>query len=139
MIQPTTSVINEVLEAVIGMINETGPFANITRGALPTGNGLSCEIGPSTVQNVYLDKNMYYPLDVTLNGKHDNLKTLSDTLSNIHSVLTRKKSYPSDTANGRWYITDITTLNLPSIIDREENNMWMMASALSVKFYQRGD
>ena len=78
------SVINEVVEAVIGLMNATNPFAAVTRGALPTGNGITCEVGPSAPSEVYMDKNTFVPLDITLNGKHENLKTLSDSLNNIH-------------------------------------------------------
>lgn len=130
------SVINQVLEAVIGLINATHPFARITRGALPTGNGLACEIGATMPNIMHMDKNTVVPLDVTLNGKHANLMTLSDTLNNIHSQLTRAQVYPS--ANG-WQIVDILNQNLPQIIGREQNNEWLMASALTVKFYWRGD
>jgi hypothetical protein len=63
------SAINEAIEAVIGLMNETEPFAPVTRGALPTGIGLVCELGPSTPEAVYLDKNSYIPLDIALNGK----------------------------------------------------------------------
>lgn len=130
------SVINEVVEAVIGLMNATQPFATVTRGALPTGAGITCEVGPSMVEAVYLDKNTYTPLDVTINGKHHDLKVLSDTLNNIHSALTRAKSYPSGEG---WQIVDITNDTLPQKIGREENNDWLMASSLSVKFYQEGD
>lgn len=133
-----TSVINEVLEAVIGLMNATNPFATVTRGALPTGQGLVCEIGPSIPETLFWDKNTFVPLDITLNGKHRNLKTLSDTMNNIHSVLTRATEYPAD-ENGRWQITDILNQNLPQIIDREQNNDWIAASALTVKFYWKGD
>lgn len=130
------SVINLVLEAVIWLMNATGPFATVTRGALPTGPGIVCEIGPSSAQTMHMDKNTVVPLDVTINGKHRNLQTLSDTLNNLHSVLTRAKLYPSEDT---WQIVDITTQNLPQVIGRENNNDWLMASALSVKFYWRGD
>lgn len=130
------SVINQVLEAVIALMNETMPFATVTRGALPTGNGITCEIAPSTPSVMYMDKNTVVPLDVTINGKHPNLKTLSDTLNNIHSALTRARVYPSAE---RWQIWDITNYTLPQIIGREQNNEWLMASSLSVKFYWRGD
>lgn len=130
------SVINEVVEAVIAMINATSPFAAVTRGALPTGIGLTCEVGPTSVEEVYLDKNTYTPLDIALNGKHHDLKTLSDTLNNIHSTLTRATTYP---AGDRWEIVDISNYTLPQVIGREGNNDWLMASALSVKFYQKGD
>lgn len=131
-----SSVINQVLEAVIGMANATRPFSSITRGALPTGQGLTCEIGPTAPQATHMDKNSVIPLDVTLNGKHPNLMTLSDAMNKIHSALTRATDYPSATA---WEIVDIQNLTLPQKIGREQNNDWLMASALSVKFYWRGD
>jgi hypothetical protein len=130
------SAINEALEAVIGMMNATRPFATVTRGALPTGNGLVCEIAPSMQDGLFFDKNTTVPLDVTLNGKHMNLKTLSDAMNDIHSALTRATQYPSGAS---WQITDITNYTLPQIIGREQNNEWLMASSLSVKLYWRGD
>lgn len=130
------SIINEVMEAVIGMINDLHPFATVTRGALPTGNGITCEVGPTVQTELYFDKNTFVPLDITINGKHKNMKTLSDTLNNIHSSLTRRRVYPSGEG---WQIADIKTATLPRIIGREENNEWLMASGLSVEFYWRGD
>lgn len=131
-----TSAINQVIEAVIGLANATQPFAQVTRGALPTGNGLTCEIGPSTPSAVHMDKNTVVPLDLTFNGKHGNLQTLSDTMNHIHSALTRAWDYPSADA---WQIVDIQNKNLPRIIGREGNNEWLMASALSVMIYLKGD
>jgi hypothetical protein len=130
------SAINEAIEAVIGLMNDTEPFAPVTRGALPTGIGLVCELGPSTPDEVYLDKNSYIPLDITLNGKHPNLQTLSEAMNAIHSSLTRATEYPEGEG---WKIVDISNYTLPQIVDREDNNEWLMASALSVKLYQRGD
>lgn len=134
-----TSVINEVMEAVIGLMNATKPFATVTRGALPTTEGIVCEVGPSVISEMYLDKNTFIPLDVTLNAKHPNMKTLSDTMNTIHSALTRAKVYPEDTTSGRWCITDIKNATIPRIIGREQNNDWLMASGLSVEFYWKGD
>ena len=130
------SVINEAVEAVIGMMNATNPFATVTRGALPTGQGLVCEVSPSTPQALYWDKNTFVPLDITLNGKHKDLKVLSDAMNDIHSALTRTTSYPEGDG---WQIVDITTDSLPQKIGREENNEWLMASALSVRLFWRGD
>lgn len=130
-----TSIINQVVEAVIGLMNGLDLFATVTRGALPTGIGITCEVGPSSALETYLSKDTLVPLDVTINGKHPNLKTLSDALNRIHSSLTRRTAYPS--GNG-WQITDITNNTLPQRIGREENNEWLMASSLSVIFYQTG-
>lgn len=130
------SVINEVLESVIALMNATHPFATVTRGALPTGNGLTCEISPGMPETVFMDKNRACIIGVTLNGKHANLKTVSDAMNTIHSALTRAMDYPQAES---WQITDILNNTLPAIIGREQNNEWLMASQLTVKFFWRGD
>lgn len=132
----STSVLNLAVEAVMDMIDAMGNFALITRGALGIDNGLSCEIAPSMVDSVFLDKNSYIPLTLALNGKHDNLQTLSDTLNNIMDTLTRKTSYTD--GNG-FQIVDISSGNLPRVIGREDNNQWIMACDLIVKIYRKDD
>ena len=132
----STSVLNLAIESVMDLIDGLGNFADITRGALAIGNSLSCEIAPSVPESVFLDKNTYIPLTLALNGKHDDLRTLSDTLNTIADTLTRQKSYPS--GNG-WEIVDITSGNFPRIIGREENNAWLMAGDLVVKIYRKDD
>lgn len=124
------SIINAAVESVMDLIDGLNLFALITRGALGTGNGLSCEVGPSGPEAVFLDKNQYIILDLTINGKHTNLQTLSDSMNQIHQELTMLHEYPS---GEDWNIVDITTLTEPQIIGREDNNSWMMASALNVK------
>jgi len=124
------TIINAAMESVMHLINGLGLFALITRGALGTGNGLVCEVGPSGPEEVYMDKNQYIILDFTINGKHANLQTLSDDMNRIHQELTMLHEYPS---GDDWNIVDITTLTEPQIIGREDNNVWLMASALNVK------
>ena len=124
------TIINAAVEAVMDLIDGLGLFALITRGALGTGEGLVCEVGPSGPDEVYMDKNQYIILDFTINGKHANLQTLSDDMNRIHQEITMLMEYPS---GDDWNIVDITTLTEPQIIGREDNNMWLMASALNVK------
>ncbi len=126
----STSILNQAIEAVMDLIDALGLYATITRGALGSGDGLSCEIGPTSVQSVFLDKNQYIPVDLTINGRHSNLQTLSDALNTIHESLTMAVSYPY--GNG-WEIVDITTLTEPQMVGREDSNEWLMASALLVK------
>ena len=126
----STSILNQAIEAVMDLINALGLYATIARGALGTGDGLSCEIGPTSVESVFLDKNQYIPVDLTINGRHSNLQTLSDAMNTIHESLTMMTSYPY--GNG-WEIVDITTLTEPQMIGREDSNEWLMASALLVK------
>jgi hypothetical protein len=107
------SIINTAIEAVMDLIDALGNFAPITRGALGTGDGLTCEVAPSTYQEVYLDKNAFVPLTLALNGKHHDLQLLSNTMNNIIDTLTRRTAYP---AGDGWQIVDITSGNLPRII-----------------------
>lgn len=125
-----TTIINQAVEAVAGLINALGLFANIYRGALGTGNGLCCEVGPTYTEAVYLDKNKYVPVDLTINGKHTDLQTLSEAMNKIHESLTMLRSYPSGTG---WQIVDITTATEPQVIERESEGAWLMASSLYVK------
>ena len=124
------SIINQAIEGVMDLIDGLSLFSTITRGALPTETGLCCEIAPSTPQEVYLDKNQYIPIDLTINGKHENLETLSNAMNKIHEDLTMLKQYPAGTD---WHIVDIATITEPQIIGRSDNKGWIMASNLSVR------
>ena len=57
---------------------------------------------------------------------------VSDALGIVHTKLTQRKSYPSDP---RYEITDIETVGVPSLIDREDDGMWLYGSSLRVKFH----
>lgn len=123
-------IINQAVEAVMDLIDGLGLFAPIYRGPLGTDNGLCCEIGPTTPDEVYLDKNRYIPIDLTINGKHENLETLSEALNTIDEALTMRTSYP---ATATWKIVDISTGTEPQLVTREDSNQYVMASALLVK------
>lgn len=126
------SIINAAVEAVMDLIDALEPFADITRGALGSKNSLCCEVAPSSPDEVYMDKNQYINLDLTLNGKHGNLETLSDTMNTIHEALTMMKEYPS---GDDWKIVDIGTITEPQVIGRDSSNAWLIASSLSVRIY----
>lgn len=123
-------IINQAVEAVMDLIDDLGLFAPIYRGPLGTDDGLCCEIGPTTPDEVYLDKNRYIPIDLTINGKHENLQTLSEALNTIDEALTMRTSYP---ATATWKIVDISTGTEPQLVTREDSNQYVMASALLVK------
>ena len=128
----TSSVINLAVESVMDLIDALGLFATITRGALGTEEGLCCEVAPSSVDEMYMDKNQYINLDLTINGKHKNMLTLSDDMNLIHQDLTMLREYPEGDG---WKIVDIRTITLPQMIGREANNVWIMASSLSVRVF----
>ena len=128
------SIYNQAVDAVMDLIDQMGNYAVITRGALGSANGLSCEISPSNPESVFMDKGDFVPLTLTLNGKHHNLKTVSDALNNIQDALSRRTSYPFGDG---WEIVDISKGILPRIIGREENNAWLMAAEIIVKVYRK--
>ena len=124
------TIMNSAVNAVMDLIDAMNLYAPITRGALGTGKNLVCEIAPSSAEEVYLDKNQYIVIDLTINGKHGNLQTLSENLNKIQEELTMRREYPY---GEDWQIVDITTLTEPQIIGREDSNDWVMASSLAVK------
>ena len=124
------SIINQAIEAVMDLIDALELFSPITRGALGTEESLSCEIGPTSPETVWFDKNQYIPIDLTINGKHRNLQTLTDSMNLIQESLTMRREYPT---GEKWQIVDITTMTEPQVIGREQDNKWLMASALLIK------
>ena len=130
----SSSIINQAIESVMDMIDGLGLYSGITRGALGSGNGLCCELSPSIPAEVYLSKDYYIPATLAINGKHDNLQTLSDALNTILDTLSTAKEY---TSGDDWQIVDITSGNLPRVIGREENNRWLMACDLVIKIYRK--
>lgn len=126
--------LNLAIESVMDLIDTMGNFANITRGALGIDAGLCCEVAPSNPEAVFLDKNVYYPVTLALNGKHSDLQVLSETLNNIMDTLTRRTAYPTGAG---FEIVDITNGIMPRVIGREDNNTWLMACDIIVKIYRK--
>lgn len=132
----TETAVNLAIESVMDLIDALDNFAPITRGALGTGNSLSCEVAPSVPEAVYMDKNAYIPLTLALNGKHTDLETLTETMNRITDTLSRMKEYPSGSG---WEIVDITSGTMPQVIGRETNNAFVMACDIIVKIYRKDD
>lgn len=131
-----TSKIDLAVESIVDLINEIGNFAQMTFGALGTGNSLCCQLAPSNDQEVFLDKNSYAVLTLAINGKHKNQQTLTNTLNNILDNLARRTEYPSGQG---WEVVDVSRGNFPRIIDREESNLWVMSCDLIIKVYRKDD
>lgn len=132
------SVVNKVIEAVMDMVDGFGLFPPIKRGALGTAEGIACETAASSVESVFLDKNAYIFVDLTFNAKSANLETLSDHLGEVVDRLTRETEYPFGDG---WEIVDIThgAPPIPNVVGRSEENMWIMACAVVVKYYRKDD
>lgn len=124
--------IDTAVEKVMDLIDALNLFDTITRGALGTAPDLCCELAPSTPDDVFMNKAISIPLDLTINGKHSNKQTLTDAMHLIHHALTSRKEYPSGDG---WKVIDIRNGSMPQVIGREDNNDWIMASDLIIQLY----
>lgn len=127
----TTSVINDIFEAVIALA-ETASGKTIRVGALPANNGYAMQIASGAPATTFMTKGLCMEFSIVLNGKHTSQKTVSDTLNKIHLALTQAKTYPNDTT---YQITDIETTSTPSYLDREEDKQYLYGSSLRVKAF----
>lgn len=128
------SVINDVLEAVIGLIDALNPYAKVKIGSLPANDGISVYVASGAPEATFMTKSSAYELSLTLNGKHYSQKVVSNTLNNIHEALTQALSYPK---NEHFQITNIETITTPEYLSREENKQYLYGSSLRVKFYYK--
>lgn len=128
------SVINNVLLAVVEMMQDTEPYSTITIGAMPADNGIACAIANGNPVATFMPKSMSYELNIVLNGKHANQQTVSDALNDIHQALTMTKQYP---ASEEWQINNIETVSSPAYIGREETKQYLFGSSLRVRFYYK--
>ena len=129
------SVYNDVLMAVIDLMNETNPYSRIVVGSDIPANGI-CVLPTPATPRTFFDKNTDMEWTIALNGKNADQLTVFEALSKIHTSLTRRKDYPSDT---NYQIYDISTVASPRLIGRQENDQWIYGSSLRIRFYMRGE
>ena len=128
------SVYDDVLQAVVGLDNDTNPYAVVTIGALPANNGI-CMAWASGTLNTFFNKMGTVEMSAVLNAKNTNQQTALDALSDIHTALNMTKSYPS---SDNYQITNIETIGPPVYLSREQNSQWLYGSSLRIKFYLKG-
>lgn len=128
------SVYTDVLNAVVGLINDTKPYSKVIIGSLPPQRNFN-SLGFSS-NNEFFTKRSAVEMTAVLNGKHEKQKTVADGLGAIHTSLSMRKQYP--TADN-FQITNISTLSAPTYLGREENKEWLYGSSLRVKFFLKGD
>lgn len=124
--------INEIIDAVMDMAEETNPYADIVRGPLPPDNGIAVYMATGSPNATFLSKRIVYDFTLTLNGKNASQEAVSAALNAIHTALTTATAYPHTDA---WEICDIETVALPSYLDREENKQYLYGSSLRVRAY----
>lgn len=128
------TVYNDVLQAVIGMMNDTGPYATIVIGSNVPSNGI-CVLPTGAAPSAFFNKQMLTEWVIALNGKNSDQNLVYETLNTIHTSLTMTKTYPSA---DNFQIYDIETVSSPSLIGRQENDQWIYGSSLRIKFYMKG-
>ena len=124
--------INDIITAVIDLMEATDPYADIVIGALPPDNGIAVYMASGSPNVTFCNKRIVYDFNLTLNGKHASQHTVSTALNAIHAALTTTKDYPD---TDYWQICDIETIALPSYLNREQNNQYLYGSSLRVRAY----
>ena len=124
--------INEIIDAVMDLAENTQPYADIVRGPLPPDNGIAVYMATGTPDTTFLNKRIVYNFALTLNGKNASQQAVSAALNAIHTALTTATEYP---ATDNWEICDVETIALPSYLNREENNQYLYGSSLRVRAY----
>ena len=102
------STLNDVLNSVIDLAEETEPYSDIIIGNTPPTNGIAMFISSGGADTTDLEKGMIYSLHVMCNAKHTEQDTAFDALSDIHKHLTKTIVYPNDE---EYQITDISTVS----------------------------
>ena len=104
----------------------------IVVGALPPLDGVSMAITTGMTESTYLNKGFSQHISVVINAKSTDQQNAFEWLSLIHEAITMTESYPSGT---NWQITNIESSELPTYIDREQNNQYLYGSAVRVYYY----
>ena len=104
----------------------------IVIGSLPPLDGISMAISTGITNDTMLDKGLKQQISVVINAKSSNQQNALEWLALIHEALTLTESYPSGT---NWQITNIESSELPTYIDREQNNQYLYGSAVRVYYY----
>lgn len=130
-------VYKELLDSVISLIDTNlSLYATVTVGSLPVSNGISAYLGPGAPTESHLDRGSINEIYVVVNAKHADQNTALDALSDIHTYLTRLKTYPGGT---NWQMLNIETGTAPNYIGTEDNgSQYLYGSILKVKIYIGG-
>lgn len=111
---------------------QTAVTPSIVVGSLPPLDGISMAVSTGATNDTMLDKGLTQQISVVINSKSSDQQNALEWLALIHEALTMTESYPSGT---NWQITNIESSELPTYIDREQNNQYLYGSAVRVYYY----
>lgn len=126
------SAINQAIDAVIALMNDTQPFAQILRGPLQASPGIAVEPSAGQPPERHMDRRSVMRIDLVVNAKHTDRRALTNALHAIHQHLTTLRRYPRGSA---WQIASIETQAHPALVERKSDRTWLYASALMVTIY----
>jgi hypothetical protein len=124
------SIQQQILDAVVTLIDAQGYYAALVYGPLPAENGLCIAPSTGSVSESTLAHGGSYSMQCVLNGKHSEQGAVRDTLFSIHEYLNKLSIYPSGTG---WAVTGIRTNGAPGYVDRDETQ-WLYGSSIEIDY-----
>lgn len=128
------STFNDVLIQVIEMAEQTNPYATIVIDTTPPFNGIAMGYSTGSPSDTHFDKGMIISQNIMVNAKHTDKEVAFDTVARIHAYLTKLLKYPN---NDDFQIINISTVTIPTLIDREDNKSYIIGSTIQVDYYWR--
>lgn len=130
------SFITDIMDRLAAKAETTEPYASIVFGSDPPLNGICMIQTAGAPTEEHLDTGMLYRVPLVLNGKNEDQELLLDTLTAIHTALTKTHDN-SDLSTEDCQVIHVATTAAPAIIGREQNRQWIAGSSLEVAFYWR--
>ena len=124
------SVQQQILEAVIAVVDALQLYAALDIGPLSAANGLSIAPASGCVEENTLVHGGQYSMVLALNGKHTGQATVYDALCIIHEHLEMLFIYP---AGANWTVTGMHSIGSPTYLDHETDG-WLYGSSIRIDY-----
>lgn len=125
------SAMRDIIEAVAEAAADVVGYP-VMMGPMPAPESISIAYGSGATDTTFLNKGVSYNLSLVCNGKSADQAGILDALATIHHTLVQTKSYP-EPKDKSWQITDISTAAAPDYIGREDEDMYLYGSTLTVR------
>ena len=135
----------ELLQQVLSLTRACESlYAPVVVGSLPGDDSIAAYISAGAPVQQHLDRGSVNELYITVKSRHSSHETALNALSDIHTRLTRLKTYPGGEG---WQILDIATGTAPHYIDPQDSetpetpaggSQQLYVSSLKITFYIKG-
>lgn len=123
----------EIVDAVCDMIEDELGLIPVV-GAMPPINGIGIQQSSGSVIAEYLPRTALHRTSLVVNAKNCQQGVALQNLVDIHTVLTKRISYPS---TDKWQITTVRTVNSPDFLGQENDEAYLYGSAIEVLWYDK--